>query len=291
MKITKDMTKVLLQEIKVVVRKHRATKLQNLPRYVIIDHVTGLHLVLESKLEGRTPFLAFEVANIYIKITLDALETGRLTEYTLQFPDMVLHDLARMNKLGDIKVDCANIAEYLRDLKRTLVRMDNYANDIAMYKDLSKEELDGLLTYLESSETHIISKPYYMFIPSKSDSKDIIATLFGGLGNRTTLATNSQFSTYVLQLISQPDITESKLIEFCTSLGRKLVVDPAEVSREIFSVVEKVFQRHNSVYYDLSYMIARQKDFEKLVKIPKNKKISAKKFYTHQYTKQAVYTN
>lgn len=291
MKITKDMTKVLLQEIKVVVRKHRATKLQNLPRYVIIDHVTGLHLVLESKLEGRTPFLAFEVANIYIKITLDALETGRLTEYTLQFPDMVLHDLARMNKLGDIKVDCTNIDEYLRDIARTSIRIDKYANDIAMYKDLSKEEIDGLVTYLESSETHIISKPYYMFIPSKSDSKDIIAALYGGLENRLSLATNSRFSNYVIQLIEQPDVTESKLIDFCNSLGRKLVVDPTEVSREIFIVIEKVLQRQNSVYYDLSYMIARQKDFEKQVKIPKSKKISAKKFYTHQYTKQAVSTN
>lgn len=228
------------------------------------------------------------MANIYIKITLDALETGRLTEYTLQFPDMVLADLERMNKLGDIKVYCDKIAYYLRDLKKLSVRMDKYSNDIALYKDLSKEELDVLSTYLGSSGAHIISKPYYMFIHSTSDIKEIVAALYGGLENRTALATNSQFSSYVIQLIAQPDITESKLIEFCNLLGRKLVLDPTEVSREIYSVLDKVAQRQNSVSYDFGYIVERQKEFEKLVKIPKSKKISAKKFYTHQKSKQAV---
>lgn len=52
MKITKEMTKVLLQELKVLARKYKDTDYIKIPDYVIIKHVTGLHMVLESKMGG-----------------------------------------------------------------------------------------------------------------------------------------------------------------------------------------------------------------------------------------------
>ena len=296
MKITKDMTKILLQEIKVVVRKNRAKHLKNLPSYVIMDHVTGLHLVLESKLEGRKPFLDSGYATIYIQQTLSALEKGILTEYTEQFPNMVLSELEKAGKLGDIKADCDSILECLKDTDVYVGKIAKIAPSIAMYKDLSKEEFLVLAKYIDTVDAYLIRDPYFMFFPSDSKSEMMISALTGDSVN--TFLTDpknpylnesaKRFCEYIHLLLNQKEITTKKLIEFCTNLARHLKVDPTEVAREILTVTIFLRFSQESIEYNMIKILEVQKGFESLSKIPKNKRVSAQKFYTHQKSKQAV---
>lgn len=296
MKITKDMAKILLQEIKVVVRKHRATKLQNLPSYVIMDHVTGLHLVLESKLEGRKPFLDHYYATSYIQQTLSALEKGVLTEYTEQFPNRVLSDLEKAGKLGDIKADCDSILEYLKDTEAYVGKIAKIAPSIAMYKDLSNEELSVLVRYIESVDAYLIRDPYFMFFPSGSKSERILSALTGDSvstflndpKNPYLNESEKRFCEYIPYILNKKELTTKRLIEFCTNISRRFNIEPTEVAREVKTLTTLLRFSQESIEYNMIKILEVQKGFESLSKIPKNKKVSAQKFYTHQKSKQAV---
>lgn len=282
--------------VAVVVRKHRATKLQNLPRYVIIDHVTGLHLVLESKLEGRKPFLDSVYATVYIQQTLSALEKGILTEYTEKFPNMVLSDLEKAGKLGDIKADCDSILEYLKDISAYTGKIAKTVPSIAMYKELDNNEIGVLIDYIETVDAYLITDPYFMFFPSDSKSEMIISALTGDSVN--TFLNNpknpyldesaKRFCEYIPYIINKKELTTKRLIEFCTNISRRFNIEPTEVARGIITITIFLRFSQKRIEDELIKILEVQKGFESLSKIPKNKKVSAQKFYTYQKSKQAV---
>lgn len=125
MRMSKEMVKPLLKEMKEVVAKERKSGKQDTKPYVIVLKKDGFHL----EVEGSTkPLLNRLETGNFLDDAREAKQINNLTYFTAAFPGDFLRYLESHDLMGDgeLKSLCVNLHKKLGELDKLLKSLDSF---------------------------------------------------------------------------------------------------------------------------------------------------------------------
>ena len=242
MRMSKEMTKPLLKEIKAVVSKERKSGKQDNTPYVIVLKKDGFHLAL---LGDTKPLLNDLETGAFIDDVREARHMENLTYYTAAFPGEFLNYLEGKGLLGDgdLKALCVKLNEQFRimdDLLNKLGKLDISSVGTDLTPDQIRYALK-LTNYFKCD----FSTTTYTFNPLFNRSLSKIFKDTGLDDILYELENNSKVSHEVSDLLKQHSKGVNYLFTYCkkmavvrntsgVSVAKKLLTDVEYLSNELY---------------------------------------------------------
>lgn len=237
MRISKEMTKPLLKEIKEVVSKERKRGKQDNTPYVIVLKKDGFHLALRG---DTKPLLNDLETGAFVDDVREARHMGSLTYYTAAFPGEFLSYLEGKGLLGDgeLKSSCVKLHKKFSELDELLKSIESL--DISSVgSDLKDYQIKYALKLTNYYKCDF-STTTYTFNPL---FKRLYAKLFKELGIAGILfelENNANFNHEISDLLEQHKQKQgvNYLFNYCKKMGKALDVSDLKVAKSLLIHIE-----------------------------------------------------
>lgn len=250
MRMSKEMVKPLLKEMKEVVAKERKRGKQDNTPYVIVLKKDGFHLAVEG---DTKPLLNNLETGSYIDDVRETKQINNLTYFTAAFPSEFLSHLESRGLLGDgeLKSACVKLHKKFSDLDDLLTSIESM--DISSVgSDLKDYQIKYALKLTNYYKCEF-STTTYTFNPL---FKRLYAKLFkesGISGILYELENNSNFNHEISDLLDQHKQKQgvNYLFNYCKKMGKVLDVPDLKVAKSLLIHIEHLIYE----LYDVKFTI------------------------------------
>ena len=258
MKLTKEMTKPLLADMKNVVKHNQMKRC-----FYVVVRKDELRLCLEDKLvKGEKSIIPRSVIDKYIEMLSQSIETRTLVKYTEQFPDHVIQYIMANTAKSDTKEKTVKLLKKthaiyndVKEIEKKFTITKPFLNIFSgTFKKLVREEISGKHVNFDM-ETGILSLDadnyFYKAAVKGVLYKDLIENCFSEISKDVNFSnlvikpskTPAQFQERLVKIAKENNIPMEKLLEVLEThleTCHKMLATYDTAANELKAVYDKI---------------------------------------------------